>query len=278
MNVRSVVLAALRRDGDLLPKIAESLRQRLDEKDESAMSTVAQAAGALEPILAEAVQRKPSRLGTFGLKSTHLLASLAAEDDSASTKLASIAQNQIVGIVFVDVAGFTRFTADHGDDAAIELLGKLNPLTTSVTREGKGEVVKSLGDGYLLAFPSASQAVRGAITLRDKALRLRRSDPRFSVSLRLAVHAGEPLIEGDDMLGHDVNLTARLLDHCEPDEIVVSEAAKELAERRLRKVAFARERTVKIRGLTTRVVVYSANPAGAQPLDPLRGVIVDTGS
>jgi class 3 adenylate cyclase len=72
------------------------------------------------------------------------------------------------------------------------------------------------------------------------------------------VHAGEPLIEGDDLLGHDVNLTARLLDHCKPGEVIVSEAAKELAEKRLRAVEFGRRRNVKIRGLSSKVAAYSA--------------------
>jgi class 3 adenylate cyclase len=261
MNVRQAIFAALRGDADLVPKLTEALRQRIDEKDEAtAIGTVAQAASALEPILAEAVARKPSRLGSLGLKSTHLLANLAAEDDDASGRLHAIAQNQVVGIVFVDVAGFTAFTAERGDDAAIRLLGKLTSLTHRVVDTGKGELVKSLGDGYLLAFPSASQAVRCAVALRDRALRSRRNDPEFCLSLRIAVHAGEPLIEGDDLLGHDVNLTARLLDHCEPDEIVVSEAAKDLAQRRLRKIAFDHRREVKVRGLAGRSVLYSVNP------------------
>lgn len=75
------------------------------------------------------------------------------------------------------------------------------------------------------------------------------------------MHAGEPLIEQDDLLGHDVNLTARLLDHCQPDEVVVSLAAKELAEKRLRNIRFKAPRSVKIRGLTTRIEVYSAGPS-----------------
>lgn len=91
----------------------------------------------------------------------------------------------------------------------------------------------------------------------NQAVRRERSADRdFHVSLRIAVHAGEPLIEGDDLLGHDVNLTARLLDHCKPDQVLVSEAAKELADKRLRKVTFGRRKIVKIRGLSTKVAAY----------------------
>jgi class 3 adenylate cyclase len=70
------------------------------------------------------------------------------------------------------------------------------------------------------------------------------------------VHAGEPLVEGDDLLGHDVNLTARLLDHCRPDEILVSETARELGEKRLRSVDFGKKRILKIQGLAGKVSAY----------------------
>lgn len=260
MNLKQMIGAAIRRDPDLLPAITESLRQKIWQKEDGALSSAIQAAEALEPIIAEAVERKPSRIARLGLKSTHLLAGLTMEDSASNKKLVEIARNQIVGIVFVDVEGFTRYTADNGDDAAIEMIGKVARLAKKASRVGKGEVVKSLGDGYLLAFPSASQAVRAAVALRDLSVELRERDPMFQARLQIAVHAGEPLVEQDDLLGHDVNLTARLLDHCDGDEVIVSEAAQELAGQRLRNVKFGRRRKVKIRGLTSRVIVYSANP------------------
>lgn len=259
MKVRDAVLAALRRDPDLVPKVKDSLRERID--DEGRVATVLQAAEALEPIIADALRKRPSRIKRLGLKSAQLLAGLAAEDDESARRLANIAKGSTVGIVFVDVAGFTTMTERLGDVGAVDLLDRLERIVGRELVRTKGEMVKQLGDGFLLAFPSASQAVRGALALRDAVGRERASDPAFDVKLRIAVHAGEPLITGDDLLGHDVNLAARLLDHCKPDRVVVSEAAKELAERRLKSVAFTSRRAVKIRGLTGRTTVYTARPA-----------------
>ncbi|MGH2754318.1 MAG: adenylate/guanylate cyclase domain-containing protein [Actinomycetota bacterium] len=270
MNVRQAILAALRGEPALISKISDSLRQRLED-DEGRMSRVVQAAEALEPILQDAVEKKPSRLSHLGLKSAQVLAGLTADDQRSSSELAALAKNSVVGIVFVDVAGFTAFTEEMGDENAIALLSELDGLTGRATKAGRGKCVKKLGDGYLLAFPSASQAVRAAVSLRDRALTKRASDQGFPLPLRLAVHAGEPLVEQDDLLGHDVNLTARLLDYTDPDEIVVSEVAKEMAERRLKKIAFGYGRTVKIRGLTTPVTVYTVNPLKApSSLNPLQ--------
>ena len=263
MKMREAILAALRGDADLL-------KERIDE--EGRIATVVQAAEALEPILLEAVRKRPSRLGKIGYKSAQLLANLAADDVRSNRKLATIARGSTVGIVFADMAGFTTFTARHGDEVAIELLQRLYEVVEVAARRARGECVKHLGDGFLLAFPSASQAVRGAVMLRDSVRKLRARDPSFDVRLRIAVHAGEPLVEGDDLLGHDVNLTARLLDHCHPDEIVVSEAAKELGERRLKTVGFGPRKVVKVRGLATKIPVYLAlDPTGPAVTDRAAG-------
>jgi class 3 adenylate cyclase len=258
MNMRKAITAALRRDPDLLPKVTGKMRAKIEE-EQGPMATVVQAAEALEPILADAVRKRPSRLGKIGWKSAHMLAGLAMDDAGSNSRLAGLADGGTVGIVFVDIAGFLTYTATNGDNAASELLGRLDKIVDQAIRPVKGETVKTLGDGYLLAFPSASQAVRGAVTLCEKVGKLKRQGD-FPVDVRVAVHAGEPLVEQDDLLGHDVNLTARLLDHCDPGEIVVSEAAKDLAGKRLRKIAFGNERVVKVRGLTSRVRIYSVNP------------------
>ncbi|MDQ3646886.1 MAG: adenylate/guanylate cyclase domain-containing protein [Actinomycetota bacterium] len=257
--MKQVLIAALRRDGELLPKVAGTLRGRIEEKD-GPMSTFVHAAEALEPVLAEAVRKRPSRLGELGLKSAHLLAGLAVEDQTSNSRLARIAEGGTVGITFVDVAGFTTLTEERGDGVAIRLLSRLARLVQKTLPASKGEEVKRLGDGFLLAYPSASQAVRGAVALRDAVEKERVRDSRFDLQIRIAVHAGEPLIEEGDLLGHDVNLTARLLDHCAAGEVIVSAAATEQAARRLRKVSFGNERVVKIRGLSTPVIVYSVDP------------------
>ncbi|MEA2488189.1 MAG: adenylate cyclase [Actinomycetota bacterium] len=258
--MRQAIAAALRRDPALLPKMTKSLRGRID--DEGAVASMVQAAEALEPIIADAVQKRPSRLNRLGLKSAHLLASLAEQDERSNRQLARIADGSSVGIVFVDVAEFTTYTAERGDDAAVALLTRLNERVERATKSARGEVVKRLGDGFLMAFPSASQAVRAAVALQESVKR----DEKIDVAIRVAVHAGEPLVEADDLLGHDVNLTARLLDHCRPGSVVVSEAAKELAERRLKRIGFRSRTAVKVRGLAGLVAIFTAEPKKEEPV------------
>ena len=168
MNVRDALLAALRRDPELVPKVKDSLRERIDE--EGRVATVLQAAEALEPIIADALRKRPSRIKRLGVPSC---------------------------------AGRARAAGRSGP------------------RAGRRPGVRRQAE--------------------DRRARGRAPDNRRR------------------LLGHDVNLAARLLDHCKPDR-VVSEAAKELAERRLKSVDFASRRAVKIRGLTGRTTIYTARP------------------
>ncbi len=62
MNMRQTIFAALRGDPELVPKVRHALRERIDEKD-GPVATMVQAAGALEPVIADAVRKRPSKLG-----------------------------------------------------------------------------------------------------------------------------------------------------------------------------------------------------------------------
>ncbi|HEX2239980.1 MAG TPA: adenylate/guanylate cyclase domain-containing protein [Actinomycetota bacterium] len=254
VRLSKAVLAALRGDPEFKPYVTGLLREKADQT--GPLKMVVEAAGAIEPVLERAVRRRPSKLGKLGLRSSRLLASLATADEGSNQKLAHIARGKTVAIVFMDVAGFTTLTEERGDEAALALINRLNVLVERALRGTQGELVKQLGDGFLLAFPSASRAIRAVVGLRDAIQREHEKDESFDIKLRTAVHTGEPLIEEDDMLGHDVNLTARLLDHCRPGEIIVSEAAKEGSGQRLKSISFGKGRTKKIRGLSSKVVVF----------------------
>lgn len=85
-------------------------------------------------------------------------------------------------------------------------------------------------------------------------------------------HLKEPVkvlgaTSGDSWHWHDVNLTARVLDHVKPDKVMVCEAAKELARGRLRTVRFHTAKSFKIRALAGKVTAYPAEKA-ARELDP----------
>lgn len=160
-----------------------------------------------------------------------------------------------MGLVFLDVVDFTQWTESNGDHAAVDLLDDLERSVLREIRIGKGKIIKRLGDGFFLAFPTASQAIRASLEMNRSILSS--LEPR-GLSARISVHTGRPVIWSDDIIGHDVNVTSRLLDNCPAGTIVVSEAAKTLAERRLRTVGFKFLGTVRLRGVERPCLLYAA--------------------
>ena len=252
--IREAIKTALGQDTELAAQM-EDAERRAGGKRGAAL--ILHAAGALEPVLADAVSRKPSFLGRLAYGTAQLVSTLATDDEASNRRFAEIAGGDHVGLLFIDAVGFTAYTAENGDDAAVELVKRLETLVGSICNLHEGEVVKHLGDGFLLAFGSAADGVRAGVALRDAVRKKRAADPTFQ-QVRIAVHAGRPSVVEEDLIGHDVNLTARLLEHCEPGAVLVSADAKQLAEKADDSLRFVEESTVRARGIPQAIEVYEA--------------------
>jgi class 3 adenylate cyclase len=116
---------------------------------------------------------------------------------------------------FVDLAGFTSFGDEHGDDESVRVLTAFRAATRSVATDFGVRIAKWLGDGTMLVSVLPEQLVAAVCTLE------RRFD---EADLPLQIHAGMAgggviLLEGDDYTGGPVNLAARLSDAAGPHEI-----------------------------------------------------------
>ena len=186
----------LRRDPELKDTAVEvGLVDRawLEEPGHHPVRT-APALDVVQRFLERSVERRPSALGAIGLNALQLLAydHPAAAGDPAPSPVA---------VVFTDLEGFTRYTARQGDEAARQLLDEHHKVVGPIVRSRGGKVVKRLGDGLMLSFPSAEAAVHAALELVEVPCELR---------LRAGVHAGEAVVTADDLIGHDVNIAARV--------------------------------------------------------------------
>lgn len=128
--------------------------------------------------------------------------------------------------MFTDIVGFTQLTDEHGDDAALALLEHQEKMVRTLLPE-RGRVVKELGDGLLLWFDDACDAIETSLALQDRI----EIEPGglFPVWVRIGVHWGTPRRRGDDIVGRDVNLAARIVDLAGPGEVLCSESAAEAA-------------------------------------------------
>jgi adenylate cyclase len=127
-------------------------------------------------------------------------------------------------IVFTDLVGFTEFTATRGDTEALQLLATQDRVVRAAL-PASARVVKELGDGLLLWFPEPVVAVRAAFALQD-GLEAESSATGLPLWIRVGMHHGTALERGADLIGHDVNVAARIVDVAAPGDVLVSDTVR----------------------------------------------------
>ena len=110
-------------------------------------------------------------------------------------------------VAFTDIVGFTEFCALRGDDEAVALLSLQERIVRDALPPG-ARIVKELGDGLLLWFPTATASLTTCLDLQDSFER-ESQDPLLPLWVRIGLHWGRPAARGDDLVGHDINVTAR---------------------------------------------------------------------
>ena len=198
----------------------------------------------VERFLERSSERRPSFLARIGLSTLQALSWRSEEAGEGVT--------QHVAVVFTDLEGFTKYTSRAGDDAASALLTEHNRAVGPIVRGRGGRVVKRIGDGIMLVFNDSAAAVHCAIELLDTA-----PEP---LRLRAGVHCGEVVVTRDDVIGHVVNVAARVTEAADGGEVLVTAAAAESAGE-LRGIALSRGRRRHFKGVDEAVKVHKATRA-----------------
>ena len=122
---------------------------------------------------------------------------------------------KLAAIVFTDIVGFTKLTAEDQSKASA-LLKQQRELFRPIVDSYKGMWVKEMGDGLLLTFDTVTDAVNCCIKLQGASKQIDNLD------LRIGIHQGEILIEENDIIGDDVNVAARIEPFSAPGGIAIS--------------------------------------------------------
>lgn len=129
--------------------------------------------------------------------------------------------DQALTIVFADVSGSTRLFEQRGDTVAREtILGLLNLCAEVVTSHG-GEVIKTMGDEIMATFSSVEHGIEAAAEMQRR-VSDEASCRRERLALRIGLHHGDVLHEGDDVFGAAVNTAARMVSLAKRDQIVTT--------------------------------------------------------
>ena len=163
-------------------------------------------------------------------------------------------------IAFTDIVGFTTLTDQHGDDIALALLERQEQMVRSSLPEC-ARVVKELGDGLLLWFDDARAAIQTSLALQ-RAFETA-GEEEIPLWVRMGLHWGCPRRRGDDIIGRDVNLAARIVDLAGPGEVLCSEATVSEAGG-FDNVVFEELGPVFVRGIAEPVPILRIVPAETQ--------------
>jgi len=131
-------------------------------------------------------------------------------------------------ILFTDVEGSTALTQRLGDAKARELLRQHERIVRQALKAHGGSEVKTMGDGFMASFSSATKALECAIAMQ-RAFQERNETAPEPIRVRVGLNAGEPIAEDDDLFGTAVNLAARICANAEAGQILAPIVVRELA-------------------------------------------------
>ena len=182
-------------------------------------------------------------------------------------------ERRLAAVLAADVVGYSLLMgADEvGTLAALKTLRR--EIVDPAIAEHRGRIVKTTGDGLLIEFGSAVDAVTCAMAVQAQvADGAHNRTP--SIVFRIGINIGDIIIDGDDIFGDGVNVAARVENECEPGGVCLSASAfeqvrgkteftfRDLGERSLKNI----ERPVRLYGVRT--VGDAANAANAPTVSP----------
>jgi class 3 adenylate cyclase len=130
-----------------------------------------------------------------------------------------------VTILFTDIEGSTALAQRLGDRAYHALLAEHNRLLREQVARHGGHEVKSMGDGFMVAFASAARALSCAVAIQ-KAFAAHNETAEELINVRIGLNTGESIEEAGDYFGTAVTLAARIADRAQGGQVLVSEVVR----------------------------------------------------
>jgi class 3 adenylate cyclase len=125
-------------------------------------------------------------------------------------------------ILVTDMVGSTELAERLGDTRWWEILQAHNALVRAQIENYGGIEVKAQGDGFLVVFASARQAILAAVAIQQAAARHSAENPSQRIELRIGLHTGETVESDGDVFGQNVILAVRIADAAGPGDVLVS--------------------------------------------------------
>ena len=128
-------------------------------------------------------------------------------------------------VLFTDIVGHTAMTQRLGDSKAREVLREHEQITRDELKSHGGSEVKTMGDGFMASFSSATKGLECAIAIQ-RAFSERNESAAEPILVRVGLNAGEPIAEDDDLFGTAVIAAARIAAKADGSEILTSDTVR----------------------------------------------------
>lgn len=205
----------------------------------------------LTRLINESRPEQPSVVRELGLGALQVWQTLLARRGSRGNGRSAVPAT----ILFTDLVGFSTWALGAGDDQVLRLLADVNSATESVVTARGGSVVKYLGDGTMAVFLDGTEAIEAAYEAICAVSAL--TIDGYRPQLRAGLHTGNPRAVGDDFIGVDVNIAARVAEAAGPGELLVSDATLMAADADR---YHHRRRRFKAKGVPRDLVVHAVVP------------------
>jgi adenylate cyclase len=132
-------------------------------------------------------------------------------------------QRRLAAILALDVVGFSRLMAEDETGTLAIVKARRKDVLEPLVAQHRGRVFKVIGDGALVEFRSAVNAVQCAIELQDAMANANAGLPEGRrIVLRIGINLGDVMVEGSDLYGDGINVAARLEQLAEPGGVLIS--------------------------------------------------------
>jgi class 3 adenylate cyclase len=238
---------------------AEELRQRADARKRlvsggrEAVNTVWQTANLV-------------RKEGFGAAVRSSIEDLADWAEVERPDLARVTPDGRVVILFSDIEESTALNERIGDRAWVKLIGAHDKLVHELVERRSGHMVKSQGDGFMIAFARAEQAVRCGIDVQHALHKDSKRKRHQEIRVRIGIHMGRSVRRGDDLFGRNVAMAVRVAGQASGAQILVSEPVRD-AVRDCDDISFDDGREVELKGFSGNYRLFSVVPTADPDLD-----------
>jgi len=182
-----------------------------------------------------------------------------ASDDERADIVNMAASDGTVTLFFSDIEDSTRLNDRLGDGTFVKVLAAHDRVLRAQIEKYRGQVVKTAGDGFMVAFRDAEAACRAALGIQRDLRRdvtLRRHGP---ILVRIGIHTGQVVARDGDYFGRNVAMAARVADLAHGGEVLASDAVRDALDEDAA-VELAEREPVELKGLAGEHVVWEVLP------------------